>query len=82
MPRAIGEIERVIGHRLAREDKLARALGERGMATLDDVLPSVYDDVPRFMHVYARYSLLAHAVKLVEEGRAEVDGESYRWLGD
>jgi len=32
------------------------------------------------MHVYARYSLLAHAVKLVEEGRARVEGEVYRWL--
>jgi len=82
MPKAIAEIERVIGHRLAREEKLARAFGTRRAATLDDVLPDVYDDVPKFMHVYARYSLLAHAVKLVEEGRARVEGEVYRWLGD
>jgi glyoxylase-like metal-dependent hydrolase (beta-lactamase superfamily II) len=82
MPGAIVEIERVIGHRLAREQKLARALDARGAATLDDVLPVVYDDVPTFMHAYARYSLLAHAVKLVEEGRAQVDGDVYRWRGD
>jgi glyoxylase-like metal-dependent hydrolase (beta-lactamase superfamily II) len=82
MPKAVAEIERVIGHRLAREEKLARALGTRRAATLDDVLPDVYDDVPKFMHVYARYSLLAHAVKLVEEGRARAEGEVYRWLGD
>lgn len=82
MPNAVAEIERVIGHRLAREEKLARALGSRRAATLEDVLPDVYDDVPKFMHVYARYSLLAHAVKLVEEGRARVEGEVYRWLGD
>jgi glyoxylase-like metal-dependent hydrolase (beta-lactamase superfamily II) len=82
MPRARPEIERVIAHRLAREEKLVRALGARRAATLDDVLPAVYDDVPKFMHVYARHSLLAHAVKLVEEGRARVDGETYRWLGD
>jgi len=82
MPGAILEIERVIGHRLAREQKLARALDARGVATLDDVLSEVYDDVPTFMHVYARHSLLAHAVKLVEEGRAQVDGDVYRWLGD
>ena len=61
MPAAVAEIERVIGHRLAREEKLVRALGRRRAATLDDVLPEVYDDVPKFMHVYARYSLLAHA---------------------
>jgi hypothetical protein len=46
------------------------------------VLPEVYDDVPQFMHAYARYSLLAHAVKLIEEGRAQVDGDLYRWPGD
>jgi glyoxylase-like metal-dependent hydrolase (beta-lactamase superfamily II) len=80
-PKAIAEIDRVIAHRLAREARLVRALAGRGTATLDEVLSDVYDDVPKFMHVYARHSLLAHAVKLVEEGRAEVDGERYRWLG-
>ena len=78
---AVAEIGRVIDHRLAREDKLARALAVRRTATVDDVLPVVYDDVPKFMHVYARYSLLAHVHKLVEEGRAQIDGERYRWLG-
>lgn len=82
MPRAVTEIERVINHRVAREHKLARALDARGTATLDDVLPEVYDDVPTFMHAYARHSLLAHAVKLVEEGRAHVEGDVYRWRRD
>jgi len=59
-----------------------QALGARGTATLEDVLPEVYDDVPKFMHVFARHSLLAHAVKLVEEGRAQVVGETYLWRGD
>ena len=82
MPGAVAEIDRVTRHRLAREAKLARALDTRGAATLDDVLAEVYDDVPRAMHAYARYSLLAHAVKLVEEGRARVEGEVYVWSGD
>lgn len=82
IPKAEAEIERVIGHRLAREEKLVRALGGRRAATLEDVLPEVYDDVPKFMHVYARHSLLAHAVKLVEEGKAQVEGGIYRWFGD
>jgi len=81
MPNAPVEIDRVIGHRLAREAKLARALERRTAATLDEVLAEVYDDVPAFLHGYARYSLLAHAVKLVEEGRAGCEGEVYRWLG-
>ena len=79
--RAVDEIDRVIAHRLAREAKLVGALAARASATLDDVLPEVYDDVPPFMHGYARHSLLAHAIKLVEDGRSEVDGEVYRWLG-
>jgi len=82
MPGAIAEIDRVTRHRLAREAKLVRALDRRGAATLDDVLAEVYDDVPRSMHVYARYSLLAHAVKLVEDDRARVEGEVYVWAGD
>jgi glyoxylase-like metal-dependent hydrolase (beta-lactamase superfamily II) len=81
MPGAVAEIDRVTRHRLAREAKLVRALDRRGAATLDDVLAEVYDDVPRSMHAYARYSLLAHAVKLVEEDRARVEGEVYVWAG-
>jgi glyoxylase-like metal-dependent hydrolase (beta-lactamase superfamily II) len=80
MPRAIEEIERVTAHRLAREAKLARALDARGAATLEELLPEVYDDVPRFMHAYARHSLLAHALKLVEEGRAIQEDTCYRWM--
>ena len=81
MPDALAEIDRVIGHRLAREAKLELALERRGAATLDEVLAEVYDDVPAFLHGYARHSLLAHAIKLVEEGRAGCEGEVYRWLG-
>ena len=76
MPGALAEIDRVIGHRLAREAKLALALERRTAATLDEVLAEVYDDVPAFLHAYARYSLLAHAIKLVEEGRAGCEGEA------
>jgi glyoxylase-like metal-dependent hydrolase (beta-lactamase superfamily II) len=79
MPGAVAEIERVVAHRLAREAKVVRALAARGPATLDDVLAEVYDDVPVALHPYARYSLLAHAQKLVEEGRAGVEGEVYVW---
>ncbi len=82
MPDAIGEIDRVTAHRLARESKLVRALAARDAATLDELLPEVYDDVPKFMHVFARYSLLAHAVKLVEDGRVASERDVYRWLGD
>jgi glyoxylase-like metal-dependent hydrolase (beta-lactamase superfamily II) len=76
------EIDRVIAHRLDRELKLVRALSARSSATLDDVLAEVYADVPVSMHPYARYSLLAHALKLVEDGRASRDGNLYHWVGN
>jgi glyoxylase-like metal-dependent hydrolase (beta-lactamase superfamily II) len=81
IPRAHEEIARVVAHRLKREAKVVDALARRGSATLDDLLPEVYDDVPASLHDWARYSLLAHTIKLVDDGRATVSGETYRWLG-
>jgi glyoxylase-like metal-dependent hydrolase (beta-lactamase superfamily II) len=77
---AQAEIARVIAHRLGREAKLVAALSARGRATLDELLPAVYDDVPTTIHGWARHSLLAHAIKLVDDGRAAVHGDQYRWL--
>ena len=82
MPNAMDEIDRVRAHRLLRESKVVAALRERGSGTLDEILPVVYGDVPRFMHPVARYSLLAHVLKLEEEGRAARNGETWSWRGD
>jgi glyoxylase-like metal-dependent hydrolase (beta-lactamase superfamily II) len=77
---AVREIDRVIAHRRAREAKVIEALRAQRTATLDTLLPVVYADVPRLMHPVARYSLLAHALKLEEEGRALREGESWVWV--
>jgi glyoxylase-like metal-dependent hydrolase (beta-lactamase superfamily II) len=82
MPNAMDEIDRVRAHRLLRESKVVAALRERGSGTLDEILPVVYGDVPRFMHPVAKYSLLAHVLKLKEEGRAARNGETWSWRGD
>jgi glyoxylase-like metal-dependent hydrolase (beta-lactamase superfamily II) len=82
MPNAMDEIDRVRAHRLLRESKVVAALRERGSGTLDQILPAVYGDVPRFMHPVAKYSLLAHVLKLEEEGRAARNGETWSWRGD
>jgi glyoxylase-like metal-dependent hydrolase (beta-lactamase superfamily II) len=79
---AIAEIDRVLRHRLLRESKVVSSLRARGAATLDAILPEVYDDVPKFMHRVARYSLLAHAIKLEEEGRVARSGETWAWRAD
>jgi glyoxylase-like metal-dependent hydrolase (beta-lactamase superfamily II) len=77
----LAEIDRVTAHRLARESKVVAALRRRGPAALDAILAEVYDDVPRFMHPVARYSLLAHLIKLEEEGRVQRDVETWSWCG-
>lgn len=71
-------IERLIAHRLAREDKVRRALAAQGEAGLDELLPRVYDDVPGGLHPVARRSLLAHLLKLREDGEALEAGERWR----
>ena len=78
---AQGEIRRVIAHRLKREEKVVAALSRRGQATIADLVPEVYDDTPAHLHRLARFSLLAHAIKLEEEGRAVSRGDHWTWLG-
>ena len=62
------EVDRLLDHRLAREQKVRKALaGAGGRATLDALLPSVYDDVPASIHPVAARSLQAHLEKLVSD---------------
>ena len=70
-------MEWIIAHRLRREAKVVAALRAHGPATLEALLPTVYDDVPPRMHPMALRSLKAHAGKLLTDGVAtEADG---RW---
>jgi glyoxylase-like metal-dependent hydrolase (beta-lactamase superfamily II) len=64
------EVRRLVAHRLAREAKVAAALGRRGAATLEELVPDVYDDVSPKLHPVALRSLTAHLDKLVADGRA------------
>ena len=65
-----GELQGIIDHRLAREAKVVAALEQAGTATVAQLVPDVYDDVPAFMHEMASRSLLAHLLKLRDDGRA------------
>jgi glyoxylase-like metal-dependent hydrolase (beta-lactamase superfamily II) len=65
-------------HRLAREEKVLRCLGQLGAATLDDLIPLVYDDVAVERHRWARLTLEAHLLKLAREGRAGEQDELWR----
>ena len=74
------EVRRLLAHRRAREQKVLGALARRGPASLEDLLPLVYDDVPARIHRVAARSLTAHLDKLAAEG-AVVRSES-RSAGD
>ena len=63
-------VDWIIHHRLQREAKLIDALNSRGVATAEELLPRVYDDVNARLHPVAMRSLLAHLIKLQEDERA------------
>jgi glyoxylase-like metal-dependent hydrolase (beta-lactamase superfamily II) len=71
------EVKRLIAHRLAREAKVVSALGKVAPATVDDLLPIVYDDVPARIHRVAARSLTAHLQKLIADGLVRAAGERY-----
>jgi len=74
-----GEIDRIIAHRLKREEKVVAALIKSGGGDLDDLVSVAYDDTPASLHHMARYSLHAHLDKLVRDGRASVANNRW-WL--
>lgn len=73
-------IASTIAHRLKREDRVLDALQDSTEAvTPGDLVKAVYEDVPPFLHPIAEFSLHAHLIKLVEDGRAvEVAERQYQ----
>ena len=71
------EVRRLIAHRLGRERKVVRALEQLGEASVDELLPVVYDDVPARIHRVAARSLTAHLDKLAADGAVRAAGERY-----
>ncbi len=69
IPEPYMELEKLIRHRLKREEKVRRAVVQAGgQVTVQALLPSAYDDVPLTLHRMAALSLRAHLDKLVEDG--------------
>ncbi len=68
-------VEVLVRHRFVRELKTLNAVKTLGPATLETLTPAVYDDVPPFKHPWAARSLLAHLLKLKQDGAvSERDG--------
>lgn len=66
-----------IKHRQQREQKLLGALSSEPQSTFD-LVKQVYDDVDSSIWPLAEHSLQAHLIKLIEEGKCEQVGGSYR----
>jgi ribonuclease/clavin/mitogillin len=72
------KLDEYLAHRLWRERRVVEALARLGAATSDALVPTAYADVPRAIFPLAERSLIAHLVKLVEDGRAERAGDTWR----
>jgi glyoxylase-like metal-dependent hydrolase (beta-lactamase superfamily II)/8-oxo-dGTP pyrophosphatase MutT (NUDIX family) len=71
------ELRRLIAHRLNRERKVVAALERLRRASLEEMLPLVYDDVPERIHRVAARSLTAHLDKLVADGAVRTQAGGY-----
>ena len=76
------EITGLIAHREQRERKVVSAMDSLGPATLEAILPRVYDDVPGRLHPVAALSLEAHLLKLERDGLAVSESGSWRLAAD
>jgi glyoxylase-like metal-dependent hydrolase (beta-lactamase superfamily II) len=71
-------IDWIVDHRLQRETKVAAALSENPGLTSIELVPHVYQDVDEKLYGLAERSLLAHLLKLADDGAAsKADG---RWV--
>jgi glyoxylase-like metal-dependent hydrolase (beta-lactamase superfamily II) len=70
-------IDWIINHRLERENKVRTALLANPNLTSRELVPHVYQDVDRKLYDWAERSLLAHLLKLEDDGAAQRAAE--RW---
>jgi glyoxylase-like metal-dependent hydrolase (beta-lactamase superfamily II) len=75
------EIKKLIKHRLLREAKVINALQRLPNSMPDDLTPLVYDDTLPQLYPIAKFSLLAHLLKLQKENRALETQGKWRLLG-
>jgi hypothetical protein len=71
-------IDYLITHRLAREQKVERALEKLGSADLKNLTAAAYEDVPPALHGVASRSALAHLLKLETDGRASQQADHWQ----
>jgi glyoxylase-like metal-dependent hydrolase (beta-lactamase superfamily II) len=65
---AVPKLREYIEHRLWREERVLAAWSQ-GLRTPGEMLPTVYDDVPKEAHPLAERQILAHLDRLRKAGR-------------
>ena len=71
-------IDWILAHRLKREARVERAVGEHPGLSTHELVPLVYVDVPAKLYGWAERSLLAHLIKLEKDGAIVRHGENWR----
>ncbi len=71
----MAEVDKLIEHRLWREQKILSVLQQGHTGTLEQLTPIAYDDVDQSLHVIAQFSLWAHLIKLEKDGVVRQEGE-------
>jgi len=66
---AQAEVEGIIKHRLAREEKVFAAVKKLQQSDTPSLVKNVYDDVDESLYPVAELSLLAHLIKLEQDGK-------------
>ena len=71
-------IDWLVEHRLRREAKVVDTLNRLPDVLVSELVADVYDEVAPALHPVAQRSLLAHLLKLEEDGAAVVDNDRWR----
>jgi glyoxylase-like metal-dependent hydrolase (beta-lactamase superfamily II) len=75
-------IDWIVKHRLEREEKVVAALDENPDVPTSELVPHVYTDVDEKLFGWAERSLLAHLLKLEDEGKAGCVAGNWRLIAE
>ncbi len=71
------EVNKIIEHRLSREQKVIEKLEKHGPVCIDELVNDVYDDVASFLLPIAKWSLEAHLIRLIENKIVSKNKQDY-----
>lgn len=78
----MAEVDRLVAHRLRREQQIIELLRELGESSLERLLPIAYRETDKRLHQVAKYSLWAHLLKLENDGVVKKTIEKHWAFGE